>query len=224
MLPIEQARLKQSARMSDGRDLFNRVPRPLRMFFGAFAGVAAVFYLAFVPWLQLLAGLHPGQNPLILLWVWLLAGQALFVSQIAMKAATLARHDAARARPRLVLTYIAATFAISVSGTLGGFAETYYVLFGASTADFDPALTPMRAAFFTWGNFTTAGSGITATSAGAQALTIVQMAVSGFLVLVALAYIVANLRFASWAERTVASKVEPSASAAPTSSDASPDP
>jgi hypothetical protein len=90
---------------------------------------------------------------------------------------------------------VVAVLLIALSGLLGGFAETYYVLFGHSAQHFSPPLTPMRAAYFTWGEFTTAGSGISARSPGAQLLAIAQMAVGLFVVFGVFAFIATSLRF-----------------------------
>jgi hypothetical protein len=157
-------------------------------------GPPAVFYLAVLPWLQL-AGLSGHTSRVFLLWVWLLAGQALAVGVVAMIAASLLHRIRDLKSWLQVVAYAVFILVVSVSGTLGGFAQTYLILFGGSRGDFSPALTPMRAAFYTWGTFMTTGSGIVAQSPGAQVVTIVQMIVDIFLLVFAVAYVVANLRF-----------------------------
>jgi hypothetical protein len=185
----------ESAAVSTRRSpRLNREPRELSWQVFLLFVLVGSLYLAVLPWIQLAFVLVPHRNRLVLLWVWFLAGQALYFSYTAVKSAYLMYEARSPAQWREGLAFVFGTLAVSLSGTLGGFAQTYYVLFGGSPHDFQPALTPMGAAFFTFGTFTTAGSGINAKSGGAQALTIAQMVVDGFIVLVTISYVVASAR------------------------------
>jgi hypothetical protein len=154
----------------------------------------AILLVSVYPWLQLFFILRPDGNLFVLAWIWLLSAGAFPVVLITAATASFAEYMKGWAWFKFVAGNLGALL-VGLSGTLAAFAQTYYLLFGSSAHDFSPALTPIRAAYFTWGVFTTAGSGIVARSPGAQAVAMVQMAVGLVLVFGVLALVGASFRY-----------------------------